>query len=78
MLINISSAFLDSQDTTKDIQKKSKRKGRNKQEVQTVSQTEPEQDVVKTPIDLVRVSPRRPERLYIAVVKFCVHDLGDM
>lgn len=42
---------------TKDTQKKSKRKGRNKQEVITVSQTEPEPEAVKTPIDLMRVSP---------------------
>ncbi|KAM7405831.1 hypothetical protein PAMP_000251 [Pampus punctatissimus] len=39
---------------TKDSQKKSKRKGRNKQEVMTVSQTEPEPETVKTPIDLMR------------------------
>ncbi|XP_041796020.1 activating signal cointegrator 1 [Chelmon rostratus] len=44
----------DSQDVTKDTQKKSKRKGRNKQEVMTVSQTEPEPEAVKTPIDLMR------------------------
>ncbi|XP_010731092.2 activating signal cointegrator 1 [Larimichthys crocea] len=42
----------DSQDMT--TQKKSKRKGRNKQEVVTVSQTEPEPEAVKTPIDLKR------------------------
>ncbi|XP_013857025.1 activating signal cointegrator 1 [Austrofundulus limnaeus] len=41
-------------DFTKDTQKKSKRKGRNKQEVMTVSRTEPEPEVVKTPIDLMR------------------------
>lgn len=40
----------------KDTQKKSKRKGRNKQEVMTVDQTEPEPEAVKTPIDLMRVS----------------------
>ncbi|CAK6973602.1 activating signal cointegrator 1 [Scomber scombrus] len=45
---------IDSQDMTKDSQKKSKRKGRNKQEVMTVSQTEPEPETVKTPIDLMR------------------------
>lgn len=44
----------DPQDVTKDTQKKSKRKGRNKQEVLTVSQTEPESEAVKTPIDLMR------------------------
>ncbi|CAJ1049297.1 activating signal cointegrator 1 [Xyrichtys novacula] len=44
----------DSQDMTKDTQKKSKRKGRNKQEVLTVSHTEPEPEAVKTPIDLMR------------------------
>uniref|UniRef100_A0A3Q2QRI9 Activating signal cointegrator 1 n=1 Tax=Fundulus heteroclitus TaxID=8078 RepID=A0A3Q2QRI9_FUNHE len=42
------------QDTTKDTQKKSKRKGRNKQEVMTVSRTEPEPETVKTPMDLMR------------------------
>ncbi|XP_059211928.1 activating signal cointegrator 1 [Centropristis striata] len=59
---DISSLFLvkesfsspDSQDMTKDTQKKSKRKGRNKQELLTVSQTEPEPEAVKTPIDLMR------------------------
>ncbi|XP_044063187.1 activating signal cointegrator 1 isoform X2 [Siniperca chuatsi] len=49
---SVSSA--DSQDMSKDTQKKSKRKGRNKQEVMTVSQTEPEPEAVKTPIDLRR------------------------
>ncbi|XP_070763674.1 activating signal cointegrator 1 [Enoplosus armatus] len=49
---SVSSA--DSPDMTKDTQKKSKRKGRNKQEVMTVSQTEPEPEAVKTPIDLMR------------------------
>ncbi|KAF1392577.1 hypothetical protein PFLUV_G00029510 [Perca fluviatilis] len=44
----------DSQDMSKDTQKKSKRKGRNKQEAMTVSQTEPEPEAVKTPIDLMR------------------------
>ncbi|XP_041849448.1 activating signal cointegrator 1 [Melanotaenia boesemani] len=44
----------DIQDTTKDTQKKSKRKGRNKQEMMTVSVTEPEPEAVKTPIDLRR------------------------
>ncbi|XP_041662440.1 activating signal cointegrator 1 [Cheilinus undulatus] len=44
----------DSPDMTKDTQKKSKRKGRNKQEVLTVSQSEPEPEAVKTPIDLMR------------------------
>uniref|UniRef100_A0A673GPN4 Thyroid hormone receptor interactor 4 n=1 Tax=Sinocyclocheilus rhinocerous TaxID=307959 RepID=A0A673GPN4_9TELE len=38
---------------TKDTQKKSKRKGRNKQEIVTVCQAEPEP--VKTPIDLMKV-----------------------
>lgn len=38
---------------TKDTQKKSKRKGRNKQETVTVCQEEPEP--VKTPIDLMKV-----------------------
>lgn len=49
---SVSSA--DSPDMTKDTQKKSKRKGRNKQEVVAVSQTEPEPEAVKTPIDLMR------------------------
>ncbi|KAI3377421.1 hypothetical protein L3Q82_008611, partial [Scortum barcoo] len=53
-LIKESVSSADSQDTTKDTQKKSKRKGRNKQEVMTVSQTEPEPEAVKTPIDLMR------------------------
>lgn len=48
--------ILDAQDMTRDTQKKSKRKGRNKQEVMTVSQAEPVPEVVKTPIDLMRVS----------------------
>ncbi|XP_047218309.1 activating signal cointegrator 1 isoform X2 [Girardinichthys multiradiatus] len=42
------------QDTIKDTQKKSKRKGRNKQEVMTLSRTEPEPEPVKTPMDLMR------------------------
>ncbi|XP_061595513.1 activating signal cointegrator 1 [Cololabis saira] len=50
-----SSSSPDVQDTTKDTQKKSKRKGRNKQEVMTVSSKEPEPEQVKTPIDLMRV-----------------------
>lgn len=41
---------------TNNTQKKSKRKGRNKQEVITVNQVEPEPEAVKTPIDLMRVS----------------------
>lgn len=60
----ICSPFLDSQDMSKDTQKKSKRKGRNKQEVMTVSQTEPEPEAVKTPIDLMRVSTRQPKHLF--------------
>ncbi|XP_073320548.1 activating signal cointegrator 1 [Pagrus major] len=44
----------DSQDMSKDTQKKSKRKGRNKQEVMTASPVEPEPEPVKTPIDLMR------------------------
>ncbi|XP_058486282.1 activating signal cointegrator 1 [Solea solea] len=47
-------ASLDAQDPNKDAQKKSKRKGRNRQEAITVSQTEPEPETVKTPIDLMR------------------------
>lgn len=46
--------YVDGSDTTpKDTQKKSKRKGRNKQETISVSQPEPEP--VKTPIDLMKV-----------------------
>lgn len=52
----IFSPFTDLQDLTGDTQKKSKRKGRNKQEVITLSQNEPEAEAVKTPIDLMRVS----------------------
>ncbi|KAF7703324.1 activating signal cointegrator 1 isoform X1 [Silurus meridionalis] len=40
-------------DAAKDTQKK-KRKGRNKQEVALISQAEPEAEVVKTPIDLMK------------------------
>uniref|UniRef100_A0A3P8RZ78 Activating signal cointegrator 1 n=1 Tax=Amphiprion percula TaxID=161767 RepID=A0A3P8RZ78_AMPPE len=53
-LLKESVSSADAQDSTKDTQKKSKRKGRNKQEVMTVSQTEPEPEAVKTPIDLMR------------------------
>ncbi|RXN17698.1 activating signal cointegrator 1 [Labeo rohita] len=46
-------AFMEGLDTTtRDAQKKSKRKGRNKQEIVTVCQAEPEP--VKTPIDLMK------------------------
>ncbi|XP_031704086.1 activating signal cointegrator 1 isoform X2 [Anarrhichthys ocellatus] len=44
----------ESQDMTKDSQKKSKRKGRNKLEVLNVNPTEPEPEAVKTPIDQMR------------------------
>ncbi|XP_051919102.1 activating signal cointegrator 1 isoform X2 [Hippocampus zosterae] len=54
-LLKESMSTRDSQDTTKDSQKKSKRKGRNKQEVLTVSQMDPEPEAVKTPMDLMRV-----------------------
>ncbi|XP_054627276.1 activating signal cointegrator 1 isoform X2 [Dunckerocampus dactyliophorus] len=54
-LFKESTSTADSQDITKDFQKKSKRKGRNKHEVLTVSQTDPEPEAVKTPIDLMRV-----------------------
>ncbi|KAG7221754.1 hypothetical protein INR49_029137, partial [Caranx melampygus] len=53
-LLKESTPSADAQDLTKDTQKKSKRKGRNKQEMTTVSLTEPEPEVVKTPIDLMR------------------------
>lgn len=48
---------------TRDTQKKSKRKGRNKQEVMTVSQAEPVPEAVKTPIDLMRVSTNNAKLL---------------
>lgn len=41
---------------TKDTQKKSKRKGRNRQEVMTVNKIEDEPETIKTPIDERRVS----------------------
>ena len=47
--------FPDVFDLTKDSQKK-KRKGRNKQEVITLTPAEPEPEAVRTPIDLVKVS----------------------
>ncbi|XP_068169497.1 activating signal cointegrator 1 [Antennarius striatus] len=54
LLLFKESSSAELKDITKDVQKKSKRKGRNKQEVVTVSQTEPEQEAVKTPIDQMR------------------------
>lgn len=48
--------FKDSADITKDTQKKSKRKGRNRQEVVTPSKIEAEPEAVKTPVDERRVS----------------------
>lgn len=61
---------------TKDTQKKSKRKGRNKQEVVTASQTEPEPEAVKTPMDLMRVSaPKFTSHCYLMkadlIIFFC-------
>ncbi|XP_023187655.1 activating signal cointegrator 1 isoform X1 [Xiphophorus maculatus] len=53
-LLKESASPTDMQDSTKDTQKKSKRKGRNKQEVVAGSQTEPEPEPVKTPMDLMR------------------------
>lgn len=47
-------ASTEGPDTTKDTQKK-KRKGRNKQETVSITQSEPEPEVVKTPIDLMKV-----------------------
>ncbi|XP_062405736.1 activating signal cointegrator 1 [Sardina pilchardus] len=44
----------DFPDMTKDTQKKSKRKGRNKQEFVAINQAEPEPEIVKTPIDLLK------------------------
>ena len=58
----ICSPSLDLQDLNRDTQKKSKRKGRNKQEVMTVCQTDPEPEAVKTPIDLMRVSIHQPKQ----------------
>lgn len=48
--------FKDPADITKDTQKKSKRKGRNRQEVLTPSKIEAEPEAVKTPVDERRVS----------------------
>ncbi|XP_071778576.1 activating signal cointegrator 1 [Centroberyx gerrardi] len=53
-IVKDSGSGADSLDMTKDSQKKSKRKGRNKQEVMTISQAEPEPEAVKTPIDLMK------------------------
>ncbi|KAF7667908.1 hypothetical protein LDENG_00041600, partial [Lucifuga dentata] len=53
-LLKDSVSAADSSDMSKDSQKKSKRKGRNKQEVMAVSQVEPETEAVKTPIDLMK------------------------
>lgn len=53
-LLKDSVAGADGLDLTKDCQKKSKRKGRNKLEVMTVSQVEQEPEVVKTPFDLMK------------------------
>ncbi|CAG5867045.1 unnamed protein product [Menidia menidia] len=53
-LLKESVSSTDTQDLTKDTQKKSKRKGRNRQEPLTVNPTEPEPEAVKTPIDLMR------------------------
>uniref|UniRef100_A0A1A7YS65 Activating signal cointegrator 1 n=1 Tax=Iconisemion striatum TaxID=60296 RepID=A0A1A7YS65_9TELE len=54
VLLTESVSTTDFQDMTKDTQKKSKRKGRNKQEVMSLSRPEPEPEAVKTPIDLMR------------------------
>lgn len=59
-MTEIRAVFPESQDVTKDGQKKSKRKGRNKQDVLTVSPAEPEPEAVKTPIDLMRVRKHQP------------------
>ncbi|XP_048041529.1 activating signal cointegrator 1 isoform X1 [Megalobrama amblycephala] len=50
--LRIEAIMEDLDTTTKDTQKKSKRKGRNKQEIAAVCQAEPEP--VKTPIDLMK------------------------
>lgn len=50
------SILLELPDMAKESQKKSKRKGRNKQEGITYSPQEPEPEAVRTPIDLKRVS----------------------
>ncbi|KAJ3593939.1 hypothetical protein NHX12_006272 [Muraenolepis orangiensis] len=44
----------DAFDQTKDSQKKNKRKGRNKQDVRTLSPVEPEPEAARTPIDLMK------------------------
>ncbi|XP_076880250.1 activating signal cointegrator 1 isoform X1 [Brachyhypopomus gauderio] len=53
-LIPMKETVTEGPDVPKDTQKKSKRKGRNKQEVVSVSQVEPEEEAVKTPIDLLK------------------------
>uniref|UniRef100_A0AAR2LE46 Activating signal cointegrator 1 n=2 Tax=Pygocentrus nattereri TaxID=42514 RepID=A0AAR2LE46_PYGNA len=53
-LIPMRETVTESPDVTKDTQKKAKRKGRNKQEVFSFSQAEPEPEAVKTPIDLLK------------------------
>ncbi|XP_056134864.1 activating signal cointegrator 1 isoform X2 [Lampris incognitus] len=53
-LLKDSGTGAESLDMTKDSQKKSKRKGRNKQEVMTFSQSEPGLQTVKTPMDLMK------------------------
>ncbi|XP_018620872.2 activating signal cointegrator 1 isoform X1 [Scleropages formosus] len=47
-------AFPEAPDGAKDSLRKSKRKGRNKQEVTPVTEPEPEPEDVKTPIDLLK------------------------
>ncbi|KAM4743815.1 activating signal cointegrator 1 [Anableps anableps] len=58
-LLKESASPTEMQDSAKDTQKKSKRKGRNKQEVMTLSRTEPEPEPVKTPMDLMRAQENR-------------------
>lgn len=50
-------------DMAKESQKKSKRKGRNKQEGITYSPQEPEPEAVRTPIDLKRVCTREEQEI---------------
>lgn len=54
----------DSSEMTKDAQKKSKRKGRNRQEFVTLNKIEAEPETVKTPIDERRVSTSLMKHLF--------------
>ncbi|KAK1798454.1 hypothetical protein P4O66_006745, partial [Electrophorus voltai] len=69
-LILMRDAVTEGPDVTKDTQKKSKRKGRNKQEVISVSQMEPEEETVKTPIDLIKAQENSASSLVKKKNKF--------